>query len=156
IVELDGGKVVGYEALTRFATEQDPSQAFAAAARVGLGVELELATLSAALHVADALPADAYLSLNASPDFITSGKLAVLLAGKARRIVLEITEHVAIADYPGIRHAIELLGPNIRLAVDDAGAGFASFRHILELAPDFVKLDMGLVRDIDSDPARQA
>ena len=70
--------------------------------------------------------------------------------------MLEITEHVAIADYATIRRAIELLGTNIRLAVDDAGAGFASFRHILELAPDFVKLDIGLVRGIDADPARQA
>jgi PAS domain S-box-containing protein len=156
IVELGGGKVVGYEALTRFTAEQDPTQAFAAAARAGLGVDLEAATLAAALEVADALPPDAYLSLNASPAFINSGKLAELLVGQARRLVLEITEHVAIADYPAIRRSIELLGPNIRLAVDDAGAGFASFRHILELAPDFVKLDIGLVRGIDADPARQA
>jgi EAL domain-containing protein (putative c-di-GMP-specific phosphodiesterase class I) len=155
-VELEGGKVVGYEALTRFASEQDPAQAFASAARVGLGVELELATLGGALQAAAALPPDAYLSLNASPAFISSGKLADIVAGQSRRIVLEITEHVAIADYPAIRRSIELLGPNIRLAVDDAGAGFASFRHILELAPDFVKLDIGLVRGIDADPARQA
>jgi EAL domain-containing protein (putative c-di-GMP-specific phosphodiesterase class I) len=40
--------------------------------------------------------------------------------------------------------------------VDDAGAGFASFRHILELRPDFVKLDIGLVREIDHDDVRQA
>jgi PAS domain S-box-containing protein len=156
IVELGGGKVVGYEALTRFAAEQNPAQAFAAAERAGLGVDLELVTLAAALQAAEALPPDAYLSLNASPAFISSGKLAQVLAGQARRIVLEITEHVAIADYPAIRRSIELLGPNIRLAVDDAGAGFASFRHILELAPDFVKLDIGLVRGIDADPARQA
>src|SRR6185369_14188681 len=65
-------------------------------------------------------------------------------------------EHVAISDYVVLRRSLIGLGTRVRLAVDDAGAGFASFRHILELAPDFVKLDMGLVRDIDSDPARQA
>ena len=43
-----------------------------------------------------------------------------------------------------------------RLAVDDAGAGFASFRHVLELEPDVIKLDMSLTRDIDRDPRRRA
>ena len=46
--------------------------------------------------------------------------------------------------------------PHVRLAVDDAGAGFASLRHILELRPDFVKLDIGLVRGVNADPARAA
>jgi EAL domain-containing protein (putative c-di-GMP-specific phosphodiesterase class I) len=40
-------------------------------------------------------------------------------------------------------------------AIDDAGAGYSSFRHIVELRPDFVKLDFGLVRSIEDDPARQ-
>jgi len=44
----------------------------------------------------------------------------------------------------------------VRISVDDAGAGYASLRHILELQPDFVKLDIGLVHQIDADPARQA
>ena len=70
--------------------------------------------------------------------------------------MLEITEHVAIDDYERLRSAIAVLGPRVRLAVDDAGAGYASLRHILELAPSIVKLDIGLVRGIDSDPARQA
>jgi EAL domain-containing protein (putative c-di-GMP-specific phosphodiesterase class I) len=51
---------------------------------------------------------------------------------------------------------VRSIGPGIRLAVDDAGAGFASFRHILELRPAFVKLDRSLVAGIDSDPAKQA
>ena len=44
----------------------------------------------------------------------------------------------------------------MKVSVDDAGAGFASLRHILELKPDFVKLDVALVRGIEADPARQA
>ena len=42
------------------------------------------------------------------------------------------------------------------MAIDDAGAGFASMRHTLQIAPDIVKLDISLTRDIDSDHARQA
>ncbi|MDQ1700877.1 MAG: hypothetical protein QOF57_129, partial [Frankiaceae bacterium] len=43
-----------------------------------------------------------------------------------------------------------------RLAVDDAGAGFASFRHVVQLRPDQIKLDRDLVSGIDTDPARRA
>jgi EAL domain-containing protein (putative c-di-GMP-specific phosphodiesterase class I) len=73
-----------------------------------------------------------------------------------RPVILEVTEHVAIEDYDAVRGALAKLGPDIRLAVDDAGAGFASFRHILELKPDFVKVDIALVRNVDTEPARQA
>jgi len=156
ITKLHGRIVVGYEALTRFSTSQDPALAFAAAARAGLGVDLELATLVGAVKAAESLPPDAFLSVNASPACIESAELAGILGVSSRPIVLEITEHVPITDYEAIRRSISSLGSRVRLAVDDAGAGFASFRHILELAPAFVKLDIGLVRGIDVDPARQA
>jgi PAS domain S-box-containing protein len=156
IVKLDDGTVVGYEALTRFSGNESPALAFAAAARAGLGIELETVTMAAAVKAAGRLPSEAYLSLNASPQFIHSGGVEAAIAGVARPIVIEITEHVAIGDYDSLRQALADLGPGVRLAVDDAGAGFASFRHILELAPDFVKLDIALVRGIDQDPARQA
>ncbi|MEQ1703385.1 MAG: EAL domain-containing protein, partial [Ilumatobacteraceae bacterium] len=68
---------------------------------------------------------------------------------------VEITEHIEIDSYPAVREAITACAP-ARLAVDDAGAGFASLRHILELEPDLVKLDIGLVSGVDHDPARQA
>jgi EAL domain-containing protein (putative c-di-GMP-specific phosphodiesterase class I) len=55
-----------------------------------------------------------------------------------------------------VRTAIALLGPDIRIAVDDAGAGVANFAHIVELRPEFVKIDIGLVRGVDSDGTRQA
>jgi len=69
---------------------------------------------------------------------------------------VEVTEHVAIDDYAPMREAMARLGPQVRLAIDDAGAGFASFRHILELQPDFVKLDRELVHDIQIEASRQA
>ena len=67
-----------------------------------------------------------------------------------------MTEHTAIADYPTLLTAMARLGPDVQFAVDDAGAGFASLRHILELRPAFVKLDRWLVADLMTDEARQA
>ena len=89
--------------------------------------------------------------------FVCSGRqLADLLSTCDRDIVLEVTEHTAIEDYHSFRNAVDALGPKVRLAVDDAGAGFASLRHILELRPAFVKLDRGLIEGIDVDEARRA
>jgi PAS domain S-box-containing protein len=156
IVDLHTGDVVGHEALTRFADGTSPDIMFRTAVRAGLGIELEIATLGAALDASAVLPAGAYLSLNASPALIMSGHLGTLLAGRDRPMTIEITEHVAIDDYPALRAEFTTLGPTVRLAIDDAGAGYASLRHILELAPDLVKLDLGLIRGIDADPARQA
>jgi PAS domain S-box-containing protein len=156
IVELRSGAVVGYEALSRFGNGSPPDVTFALAARSGLGLRLETATMRAAIEAATVLPAGAYLSLNASPALIRSGELEAIVHGYERPIVVEITEHVAIDDYAAIRADLAILRPAVRLAVDDAGAGYASLRHILELAPDFVKLDIGLIRGIDADPARQA
>ncbi len=156
IVDLHTGAVVGYEALTRFTDGVPPDARFAAAARAGVGIELELVTIQAALAAAAVLPPEAYLSLNVSPDLVHADSLGPLLAGLKRSIALEITEHVAIDDYALLRRELEAFGPTVRLAVDDAGAGYSSFRHILELTPDLVKLDIGLIRGIDGDPARQA
>ena len=157
IVELTGGQVVGYEALTRFDDETAPDVRFAQAAHVGLGIELEMATIEAALDVAGRLPGGRWLDLNASPSLILDGvQLRGVMAGAGRPLVLEVTEHAVIDDYAALRDAIDALGPAARLAVDDAGAGFASLRHIVELRPDFVKLDRSLVADIDADPGRQA
>ncbi len=157
IVEVATGSVVGYEALSRFTNGVPPDAQFAAAVRSGLGIELEMATLRAAISAAaGALPPGAYLSLNASPALVSTGALAIVLAGMQRSVVLEITEHAIVEDYAVLRADIASLGPDIGLAVDDAGAGYASLRHILELAPSFVKLDLGLIRGIETDPARQA
>jgi EAL domain-containing protein (putative c-di-GMP-specific phosphodiesterase class I) len=122
-----------------------------------MGPDLERATLEAAFEAAGPLPASAWLAINASPSVILDGKiLPELLDGWAWLTVLEVTEHEPIPDYPKFRKAIETLGPRARLSIDDAGAGFAGLRHILELNPQFVKLDIELVRNVDRDPARQA
>jgi PAS domain S-box-containing protein len=157
IVDMASGEALGYEALTRFADGTPPDQVFAAAANVGLGLALEAATIEAALAASAPLPADCFLDVNVSPDLLMAGEpLRSLLHGAASGVVLEITEHVDVRDYVALREAIAALGDDIRFAVDDAGAGFASFRHILELAPSHVKLDRALIMAIDTDPARQA
>ena len=154
--EIASRRVVGYEALTRFADGTRPDLRFAEAAAVGLGGALEMACARAALEASVSLPDEAWLSLNTSPTVVLSGELARVLGAAGRPIVIELTEHVAIDDYPALRRAIVGLGPGVSLAVDDAGAGYASLRHVLELRPQFVKLDIGLVRGIEDDPARQA
>jgi EAL domain-containing protein (putative c-di-GMP-specific phosphodiesterase class I) len=157
IVELASNAIVGYEALTRFTDGANPEVLFAEAAAVGLGHELETATLHAALEAAESLPQSVWLNLNSSPELILAGEpLRTLLSGSRRRIVLEVTEHTAITDYPAFRTAMAALGPNVELAVDDAGTGFASLRHIVELRPTFVKLDRSLMAGLESDEARQA
>jgi EAL domain-containing protein (putative c-di-GMP-specific phosphodiesterase class I) len=92
---------------------------------------------------------------NSSPELFLAGEpLRTLLSGSCRHIVLEVTEHTAIIDYPAFRTAMAALGPNVELAVDDAGTGFASLRHIVELRPTFVKLDRSLMAGLESDEAR--
>ena len=154
IFDLDRGVAIGYEALTRFDDGRPPDVVFAEAEAAGLGMELEAATLERIFSAVDGLSFGAILSVNASPELILSGRLAKRLPSWRDRLILEVTEHVVIDDYPAMRAAVEALRP-VRLAVDDAGAGFASLRHIIELGPDFVKLDISLVRGIDVDLARQ-
>lgn len=156
VVELESRRVVGYEALTRF-DEEAPQVVFARARASGIGVELERACLSASLDAACSLPSTSWLSLNASPQLlIGDGTLHELLSTSQHNLIIEITEGVPITDYVAMRAAIARLGPSVQLAIDDAGAGYASLRHIIELRPSVVKLDMGLIRGINEDPIRQA
>jgi PAS domain S-box-containing protein len=154
IVDLRDGAIVGWEALTRFTSEDAPASVFASAERSGLGAELELACIAAALAAGGTV--GGFLSLNVSPAVVRTANLRDLISGFGRPLVLEITEHAAIEDYDTLRAALRSLTTGIRIAVDDAGAGYASLRHVVELRPDFVKLDLRVVRGIDADEARQA
>jgi PAS domain S-box-containing protein len=157
IIELSTRRTVGFEALTRFDDGSRPDETFAAALDCGLGIELETVTLEAALRSGRLLPAGAWLSLNVSPSLVADGTmLGRVLASRSRTVVLEITEHEAIPEYGPLRDAVLRLGPDVRLAVDDAGAGVANFNHLVELRPDFLKIDIGLVRGVHEDVGRQA
>jgi PAS domain S-box-containing protein len=157
LVDLATRVPIGYEALTRFDDGTRPDLVFAEARRCGLEGALEVATLGAAIAAAETLPADRFLSLNVSPTLIQAGDaLRDVLAARTRPIVLEVTEHDTIDDYGALRSAFVALGAGLRLAVDDAGAGVANFNHLVELRPQFVKVDIGLVRGVNADLTRQA
>jgi EAL domain-containing protein (putative c-di-GMP-specific phosphodiesterase class I) len=157
IRRLSGGRIVGYEALTRFASPVDTSEIFNKARVAGQLRDLEESTMAAAAFAAAKLPSGCWLSLNCSPDLlIDTDVLAKLLAPIRQPIVLELSEQDAIKDYEPIAAALGRIGSKVRLAVDDAGAGFASLRHILEVRPQFVKLDLGLVQGVATDLTRTA
>ena len=160
IVELEGGGVVGVEALARFTClpSRPPDEWFADALAVGRGTELELLAIERAVAQLDSLPSDAFISLNVSPTAASSAALDAILAGvPGSRTVLELTEHTRVRDYDGLRICLDRFRERgVRIAVDDAGAGYAGLQHILSLHPDVIKLDITLTRDVDRDPARRA
>lgn len=166
IVDLRTGTVVGAEALTRFSDGSRPDTRFREAALLGLGLELELATLTAAVSEARALmPSDAWLSLNVSPALMMASSssrgfgpqgLRSVLDLRDRDVVLELSEQEAVSDYDAMRTALASAGDDLRLSIDDAGSGFASLRHILRLQPAYIKLDRSWIHGVDTDPSRQA
>lgn len=159
VVRLDDGAPVGAEALARFpdADMRPPCAWFAEAAAHGLGEELELAAVRSALAALAYVPAPLYLGVNVSPAVATAPALRRLLsAAPPGRVLLEVTEHDAVVDYRALHRALASLRGHVRIAVDDVGAGYAGLRHILDLRPDVLKLDIGLTRNVDRDPARRA
>lgn len=160
IVALTSGVIVGVEALSRFALppQRTPDRWFAEAAEIGLGTELQLMAVSLALPALDQLPDDVFVSVNVDPTIASSPGLAEIVERwPGERIVIELTEHAPANDYPSLREALDAFRRSgVRMAVDDAGAGFASLRHILELSPDIIKLDISIVRDIDKDASQRA
>jgi EAL domain-containing protein (putative c-di-GMP-specific phosphodiesterase class I) len=160
IVQLRGHKVVGVEALSRFPQMplRPPNEWFAEALDVRLGEELELLAIKNALLRLDSLPSNVYLSVNVSPTTVVNASLGICFWGTNwSRVVLEITEHAPVKDYRALNDAIApLKKAGARLAVDDAGAGFASLKHILSVAPDIIKLDMEMSRNVMLDRGSRA
>jgi EAL domain-containing protein (putative c-di-GMP-specific phosphodiesterase class I)/AmiR/NasT family two-component response regulator len=159
ILDLRDRRVVGLEALARFSgpPNRSPELWFGEAAGLGLGEDLELTAIRMALRSLDRVPPDAHLAVNTSHRTAMSPRLLdVLSQVDATRIVVEITEHEQADDYEAFRRSLEALRRRgVRVAIDDAGAGF-SLRHALALDPHILKLDISLTRDIDNDRARRA
>lgn len=156
IFDLSTDEVTGFEALCRFDSEpvRSPDQWFDEAATIGLGLELEMCVLEATLGVLPCIPEPLYLSLNAGPDLVSAGKLAELFGRHdPQRIVLEVTEHAEVQDSAALLRALDNLRDiGVRVAVDDAGAGYSGLQQMVRLQPDMIKLDRSLVSGIDSDP----
>ena len=161
IIELERGSTIGYEALARFEVhdvEWEVDRWFSEAKRVGLSVDLELACIRSALEALRHLPLAMFVGVNASQQTSESeALLATLGTVDGARVVVEITEHEAVEDYSRLTEAFgRFRERGIRVAIDDAGAGFASLRHILLIEPELIKLDISLTRGIDVDPRRRA
>ncbi|MGC9960371.1 MAG: EAL domain-containing protein [Acidimicrobiales bacterium] len=160
IVHLGSRECIGFEALARFPDEEivSPQGWFAAAAAQGLAQELEVMAVGAALAQLDNLPTGAFVSLNVSPMTAGSPDLRDMIHVRQRgRVVFEIKEDAAVVDYQRFTGAIdELRSTGVRIAIDDAGVADVSLRHMLDIRPDFIKIDTDVTRGVDRDPVKQA
>lgn len=160
IYDVKSKSIKGFECLSRFQTEpyRSPDYWFNQANVSGVGEALELFAIEEALSLLPSIPEQYYITLNISPKYLTSSYLQTMLdKAPLHRIILEVTERESIPDYKAFRNAIQhFRDRGMRLAVDDAGAGFASFQHILELEADIIKLDRSLIANINSDHRKRA
>lgn len=161
IVELSSKRCVGVEALARFGSQHHhtPDLWFAEAWTAGLGMKLEIEAARLAITGAmEDLPAPTFLSINISPETALSDDLIELLRSTdAERVVLELTEHAAVSDYPPLRSALNKIRSfGTRIAIDDVGTGYSGLQHLLELHPDLLKLDLAITQGIQNDPLRYA
>ncbi len=159
IIDLRGGACLGIEALARFPEPFGaPDLTLAAAATVGLSLELERLVIRQAWKMLPQLRPRQFLALNVSPDALVElARRANLRDGlPLSQLVIEITEHTVVQSYAALHSELMPLRENgLCIAVDDAGAGYASLRHVLELRPDFIKVDRSLIHGIADDHARR-
>jgi EAL domain-containing protein (putative c-di-GMP-specific phosphodiesterase class I) len=158
IITLDTNHPVGFEALARFDSSRPPDNWFAEATSLGLGVELELSAVNAAFEHFDLFAAEEFMAVNVSPAVMLDDRFYDLVRKHGRdRVVIEITEHQPVDNYDDLKSiCADLRRDGLRIAIDDAGAGYASLHHILMLEPDIIKFDISLTRDIDRDPVKRA
>ena len=157
IVEIRSGTILGVEALARFPHAfGPPDHLFAEAAGVELSLELERLAIRQAWHALERLHPEQFLAFNVSPGAL----LELARRGQQRsdlplgQLVVEITEQTVVECYEELRDVIApLRAGGLRISVDDAGAGYASLHHIVELRPDFIKIDRSLVHGLADDHA---
>jgi EAL domain-containing protein (putative c-di-GMP-specific phosphodiesterase class I) len=159
VFDVHDGHCLGVEALSRFpATYGHTDEVFECAHSVGLGLQLETLALTHAVRLLPALDRDQFLAVNLTPQ--VAFELSATGAAHPEilpRLVLEITEHAAVDSYARLRRALRPsreLG--LRLAIDDAGAGYASLKHVVELEPDVIKIDRSLIDGLAGDRARRS
>ncbi|GAC1324093.1 MAG: hypothetical protein NVSMB25_21210 [Thermoleophilaceae bacterium] len=158
LVELATGRLIGFEALSRFNSEQrrPPDAWFNQAHACGRGPQLEAEAIRAALS-APQRPQGTYLSLNFSPSALSSSHVLGALPPRLDNLMIEITEHELAAEDGGLEDGLaQLRARGARIAVDDAGAGYAGLNQVMRVQPDVIKLDRSLVQGVDHDPAKSA
>ncbi len=158
LVELSTGRLIGFEALSRFNTEprRAPDAWFDQAARCGRGLALEMAAIKAALSAPNR-PRGTYLSLNFSPSALASSKIMSVLPRNMSDIVVEVTEHELASQDGGLEEGLaKMRARGARIAVDDAGAGYAGLNQVMRVQPDVIKLDRSLIEGVHTDSAKSA
>lgn len=159
IVELNTGRVAGYEALTRFLVTEPvrpPDLWFAQARRCGLGPALEARAIAVAL-AHEGRPAGAFLCVNVSPGALVSPEVAEVLPADLGDLVIELTEDDLFSSDTALDSVLdELRQRGARIAIDDAGAGYAGLQQMLRIKPDILKLDRSLICDIHRDASKIA
>jgi diguanylate cyclase (GGDEF)-like protein len=158
IVSLSSGEPVGFEALARFGGKPGlpPSWWFSQAHRFGLGASLEATAVRVAL-AAPQRPGETYLSVNLSPSALASDEVRHELPADLAGVVIEITEEERVRDVDALqRHLDPLRARGARIAVDDAGEGYAGLQQVMRMRADIIKLDRALVADVHADPAKIA
>jgi EAL domain-containing protein (putative c-di-GMP-specific phosphodiesterase class I) len=161
IASLRESRIVAFEALARFPDGTGPGTPdgwFTEAEQVSLRIDLEVAAVRAALTALDWLEPEIRIAVNACPAAVPDpAMVAELLKHDLTRVIVEITEHDQVADYDRLRRTCDRLRQHgAMIAVDDAGSGYAGLQHLIEIRPDIIKLDGGLIRDIDADVSRAA
>lgn len=154
IVDVPAWRVVGFEALARFADGAPPPVHLDAAEARGFREELELHLIREAVRAASALSVPGFLTLNASGSTILRPEIREILAGIERPWGLEIYEGETTADLLAIRDRVTSLGG--QLLVDDAGTPHADEARIRTLRPDVVKVDRALFWRIAEDDVARA
>ena len=158
IYSLTTGRIIGFEGLVRPSPESgfsNPTSLFVAAEATRRTVELDVVCARAVLAGAGDLGDDRYLSINLSPRTLESDAFSVQeILALARRhgvppsqLVVELTERESVDDLRQLQQAISTLRRNeVRVAIDDVGAGNAGLRLLSEVEYDILKIDLSLVR----------
>jgi len=170
VVSLESGEVFGYEALAR--TEPDVfsgpiSQVFSAAEKKGRLWELDKLCRKTAIKTARAMGLKRRLFLNVSPESMSEHDFQEGFTRKQldkygidpSELVLEITEHYETRSdkTPSLKEAADhYRQQGYRIAVDDVGSAYSGLQRVCALNPDFIKIDLNIIRGIEKDPVRQA
>jgi diguanylate cyclase (GGDEF)-like protein len=158
IFDLRIREIVEYEALSRFPLDagRTTQEWFDLARRHGFAVELEAAAVRAAIRVPDR-PPGVSVSLNISPEVLLAGRDRLGLPDDLSGLTFEITENALVTEGPELELALQdMRVRGARIAVDDAGAGYAGFAQLVRVRPDVVKLDRSLVRSVNTEATKAA
>lgn len=153
--DLVSGGVVYREGLTRLTTEDGTTvpQMLAAAHSVGLGPALELAFARAIIEEDEGGVDNSGVAINLSEATLHSAEFETFLDTVEPGLTVELTEYEPVRDYPALAGVVaRMRAAGLSLAIDDAGAGYTSLRHILDLKPDVLKMDASMSARVDTDP----